>query len=282
MLILAAVMWSMSGIFAKAPWLEAWPIESRGMLLAFWRTLFAGLFLLPLIRRPQWSWRLVPTTLIFAAMNVTFLTAMARTSAANAIWLQNTAPVWVIAHSIIFLKTRLSQREIAMAFFASAGVGVILLFEFSTADQLSRNGVVWGIFGGVAFAAVVISLRWVRNLEPAWVVVANHLVTAALLSPVVISEGIYPSSSQTLWLICFGVIQLGLPYILFARALHHVPSHEASFIVLLEPLLVPIWVYLMWSHRESYQAPSWWTLVGGGLILAGLLVLYVQPTQSKL
>ena len=71
LLVLVAILWSTSGLFAKAPWLAAWPVEVRGPLLAFWRTLFAGLFLLPLVRQPRWTWRLLPSTLIFAAMNVT-------------------------------------------------------------------------------------------------------------------------------------------------------------------------------------------------------------------
>ena len=56
LVVVAAVMWSTSGLFAKAPLLSTWPLEQRGVLLAFWRTLFAGLFLLPFVRRPQWTW----------------------------------------------------------------------------------------------------------------------------------------------------------------------------------------------------------------------------------
>src|SRR5918994_1118817 len=79
MVVAAAILWSTSGFFAKAPHFADWP----GPVLAFWRAAFACVVLWPLVRRPQWSWKLVPMTATFVAMNYTFLTAMATGSAAN-------------------------------------------------------------------------------------------------------------------------------------------------------------------------------------------------------
>ena len=80
MIAAAAVMWSTSGFFAKSPLFEDWPVEIRGPLLAFWRSLFACLVLLPLVRRPRWTPKLVPMVLVFAGMNFTYLSAMAHTT----------------------------------------------------------------------------------------------------------------------------------------------------------------------------------------------------------
>ena len=102
----------------------------------------------------------------------------------------------------------------------------------------------------------------------------NHGVTALLLLPYLVFVGVWPSGQQTCVLMAFGVFQMGLPYWLFARGLQSVPAHEASGIVLLEPVLVPIWVYLAWHNEPSYQPPSWWTLGGGALIMTGLLLRY--------
>ena len=74
LVLAAAVMWSSGGFFAKFHAIDEWP----GPLRAFWRAAFACVILLPLIRKPQWSWKLIPATLIFAAMNYTYLTAMAK------------------------------------------------------------------------------------------------------------------------------------------------------------------------------------------------------------
>lgn len=281
LLIVVAVMWSTSGFFAKAPWLEQWPLEARGPLLAFWRTLFAGLFLLPLVRRPQWSWRLVPAALIFAVMNVTYLTALTKTTAANAIWLQNTAPFWVFLVNVVWLREAIAGRDWLMLLFAMSGVSMILLFEFQTQQSVtSQSGVAWGIAGGLTYAGVILTVSALRHMDSAWIIALNHLVTAALLAPYVARQGIWPTAGQTVWLAAFGILQMGLPYMLFARALRSVKSHEAAGIILLEPVLVPLWVYLAWHSHASYQAPAWWTLTGGGLILAGLVLRYVGRGRS--
>ncbi len=276
LLILVAVMWSTSGFFAKAPWLEQWPLDVRGPLLAFWRTLFAGLCLLPLVRRPQWSWRMVPAALIFAVMNVTYLTAVTKTTAANAIWLQNTAPFWVFLVNVVWLREAVEGRDWLMLLFAMSGVSLILLFEFQTQQTAtSRSGVLWGVAGGLTYAGVILTVSSLRHLDSAWIIAVNHLVTAALLAPYVVRQDIWPTAGQAVWLAAFGVFQMGVPYMLFARALRSVKSHEAAGIILLEPVLVPLWVYLAWHSHASYQAPAWWTLAGGGLILAGLVLRYL-------
>ncbi|MCU0880808.1 MAG: EamA family transporter, partial [Pirellulaceae bacterium] len=97
LVVAAALLWSTAGLFAKAPIFAGWP----GPVMAFWRALFACVILLPMVRRPQWSWRLVPMAAMFAAMNYTYLTALTAGTAANAIWLQNTAPVWVLLVGVL-------------------------------------------------------------------------------------------------------------------------------------------------------------------------------------
>ena len=78
----------------------------------------------------------------------------------------------------------------------------------------------------------------------------------------------------------FGTFQMALPYVLFTRGLRSVTSHEASCISLLEPILVPIWVFVAWRHTPDYELPSWWTWVGASLILLGLLFRYM-PVRKK-
>jgi drug/metabolite transporter (DMT)-like permease len=276
LVILAAILWSMSGLFAKAPWLEAWPIEIRGPLLAFWRTLFAGLFLLPLVRKPQWTWWLIPSTLVFAAMNVAYLTAITRTTAANAIWLQNTAPLWVFLIGVGILREPARRADWGMLAAVLVGVGMILGCELSASRQSGGDlsGVLWAVASGFLYAMVVVFVRALRHLDSAWLIALNHLVTAVLLLPFVLYHRIWPTPAQAGWLAMFGTLQMGIPYVLFARALRTIPGHQASFLVLLEPLLVPVWVWLAWRAHPSYDAPAWWTYVGGGLILAGLLVRF--------
>jgi len=277
LLVLAAVLWSTSGFFAKAPFFDNWPIVAggyavRGPMLAFWRALFASVVLLPMIKRPRWTPRLIPMVLTFAVMNVTYLSAMTQTTAANAIWLQNTAPVWVFLASVFWLGEKVHRRDMLLLAFAVSGIGLILWFELR---GQSLPGVVYGVLGGITFAGVVLSLRWLRDEDPAWLIALNHLVTAAILLPYVVWQGTWPTPNQTAFLCAFGMLQMGIPYWLFARAVQSVSSQEAAGIVLLEPLLLPVWVFLAWRNDPSYQAPAWWTIVGGTLIFTGLVIRFV-------
>ena len=257
--------------------MPGWPLDVRGPLLAFWRTLFAGLSLVPLVRRPTWTWWLIPATLCFAVMSISFLTAMSLTTAANAIWLQNTAPLWVFLMGWGLLGERPRRADWLMLVAVGMGVGFILTFELRLAQQRGTDmrGVMFGLASGLFYAGVVVSVRALRRLDSAWLIALNHFVTAAILFPYVCYLGIWPTPRQTAWLAAFGIFQMGLPYVLFARALRTLPGHTASFIVLLEPILVPVWVWLAWRHDPVYEPPAWWTLVGGSMILTGLIARFV-------
>jgi drug/metabolite transporter (DMT)-like permease len=106
-------------------------------------------------------------------------------------------------------------------------------------------------------------------------VALNHLVTAIVLAPIALRGPHFPNGIQWLLLAGLGMLQMGLPYVLFARGLKSIPGHEATGIGLVEPLLVPVWVYLAWGDQ-----PRWWTLVGGGLILLGLAIRYISITPK--
>ena len=272
----AALMWSTGGFFVKAPYFEGWP----GPALAFWRAAFATVILLPLVRRPTWSWKLVPMTAVFALMNYTYLTSMAKGSAANAIWLQSTAPVWVLLAGVLVFGERATRRDLLLVLFSAAGVAVILYYESRGA---SLEAVLWGLASGLFYGGVVLGLRQLRGMDSTWLAAMNHLVTSVALSCFALgslfssqSTTPFPSGIQWLFLALFGMFQMGLPYILFARGLRSIPGHEATGIGLLEPILVPLWVFLAWGDK-----PAWWTLVGGGLILVGLAVRYALPWPGK-
>ena len=133
LILLAAVLWSTSGLFAKASIFDDWPdtgwLPQRGMLLVFWRAVFATAVLAPFVRRPRWSLKLIPAALIFVVMNITYLSAMVRTTAANAIWLQNTAPLWVFLVGTTVLRDPIHPRDWLQLAFIISGLSVILGFE---------------------------------------------------------------------------------------------------------------------------------------------------------
>ncbi len=273
LIVVAALLWSSGGFFAKAPLFADWPETVRGPLLAFWRAAWASVILLPFVRRPSWSWKLIPMMATFAAMNWTYLTAMSVGEASNAIWLQMTAPVWVFLFGAVWLRETIRPLDWLLLLFGTAGVGLILWCEVQGERP---TAVFYGLMSGVFYAGVVLTLRQMREYESTWLVALNHVFTAIVFTPVIVANSQYwPHGKQWLFLIGFGVLQMGLPYVLFARGLKSVPSHEASGVGLLEPVLLPLWVFLAWRHSADYSPPRWWTLVGGGLILSGLIIRFL-------
>ena len=156
------------------------------------------------------------------------------------------------------------------------GVLLILVFELTkSAEQTNVYSAVLGLLSGVLYAGVVLSLRWLRNEDSAWLVVLNFTMTAVVMAPLVLFSASLPTGVTWLVLIGFGMFQMGLPYLLFARGLQRIPGHIASLLTLLEPILLPVWIYVAWSNSPDYEPPRWWTIVGGGLILSGLCIRFL-------
>jgi drug/metabolite transporter (DMT)-like permease len=265
-----ALLWSTSGIFAKATIFSDWPVETRGPMLAFWRATFAMLVLAPAVRRPRWQWWLLPLAICFTGMNVTYLTSMTRTTAANAIWLQSTAPWWVFLLSVTLFREPIVRRDLIPLLFGMLGVGTILAFESAYSEGVARSGVFMGLLSGVCYAGVVLLMRRLREEDSAWIVAFNHAVAAAVLLPWVLLIAKWPTLTQIVVIALFGTFQMAIPYLLLIRGLRAINSQEAVALGLIEPVLNPVWVYLAWGEE-----PSWWTLIGAGLILLGLTLRYV-------
>jgi len=270
-IVLTAVLWSTSGAFTKVLTRDTFlglnepPVNEQ--LIACLRVLFAGLVLVPTVRRRDVSFRplMLPMIACFAVMNVTFIRAMALGTAANAILLQYTAPMWMFLASVWWLGERADLRSFAALAVGVAGIAVIVLDGYREA-QLGIIGL--GLGSGVTYAGVVICLRVLRTASPRWLTVLNHLCGGLVLVPFVYQQPT-PTSGQLTVLFVYGAVQMALPYWLMAHSLRAVSPQEAGTITLLEPLLNPLWAYLV-----SGEEPSRFTLVGGGFILAALAWRY--------
>lgn len=279
-ILLAGILWSTSGFFAKAPWFDAWPEDIRGLMLAFWRSFFACLILVPLIRKPRFQWQLLPMVVCFAVMVWSFMSAMVHGPAANAIWLQYLSPAWVLIASVLLLREQVSRADVGMIACCMTGVLLILLMEMRYGVSLYPTAM--GILSGLSFAGVVISMRSLRDADPAWLITLNHGATALLLLPWVWQCEQRVSAGGYLALGMFGIFQMSIPYVLFARGLKTTSSPEATVLTLVEPMLVPLWVYIAWHNHPSYDAPQWWTWAGAAFILSGLLGRYLFVLRRRL
>jgi drug/metabolite transporter (DMT)-like permease len=169
---------------------------------------------------------------------------------------------------VFALKEPVHRLDWLFILCCALGVGLIVVCE-SRGESLAA--VLWGLASGLFYAGVVLSLRMLREYDSAWLVAVNHFATAVLMSWNLHAMPAWPSFVQWMLLAGFGMAQMGLPYLLFARGLRSLPGHQAAGIGLLEPILVPVWVLAAWGER-----PAWWTTVGGGLILVGLATRYLE------
>lgn len=198
--------------------------------------------------------------------------------AANATWLQNLSPVWVLIFGVGVLKEKFESADAGMFVCCLTGVGLILAMELQYG---SLPATLLGILSGLSFAGVILFLRYFRDVESTWLIALNHTSNIILFLPWIGPHFNGISSSSYVALALFGIFQMSLPYVLFARGLRTTPGPEASLLTLIEPVLVPVWVFVAWHHHPTYQPVPWWTWTGGGLILLGLLVRYVPGMISR-
>ncbi len=281
LVVLAALLWSTSGFFAKAPWFDDWPQETRGVSLTFWRAVFAAATVMPFVRRPTFRPAMIPMSLCFTAMVYSFIVAMVAGSETTTIWLQYVGPAWVAVGGLLGLGDRPQRRDAVMLGLSVLGILVIVSMEFTIGGGVvSAWPVGLALFSGLMYAGVMLSIRHLRGVNVAWIGLVNHLVCVALLLPLVMGQTSMPHGVQWIALFALGAVQLAIPYMLFAWAVREIESNEASLITLIEPLAVPVWTYLAWRNHLSYRYPDWWVMIGAALIAAGFIWRYAIAKRS--
>jgi drug/metabolite transporter, DME family len=291
LIVLAAVLWSLSGGFSKVLTKDTVfglnDPKPAALAIATFRLLFAGLFFVPMLRRTDLTFRpmMLGMVAVFALMNVVFIPAMVSGTAANAILLQYTAPLWMFFASVLWLGEKADRRSLTTVVIGTLGIGIILggsVYQSGWASgELGILGL--GLASGITYAGVVIFLRLLRGDSSRWLTVLNHLggtlvVGAAwlFLPPILNIDATAPGTvAQYVTLALFGVVQMGLPYWLMSRGLRTVSPQEAGAITLLEPILNPVWAYLV-----SGEEPPLATLVGG-LFIIGALAWRYWPFKQK-
>lgn len=265
-LLLAAVLWSLAGIFIKF-------LSLPPLVIVFYRSLFASLFFAFFIRKslaiPKVA--LLVSTLAYTAAISAFVSANKITTAANAIALQYTAPMFVFVIVRFLFGEKIAAASWISLMFGMLGIAVICA---GSAGQPDAAGVVIALLSGLLFSVYMVSLRFLKEFNPGTLTFLNNVVCCLLLLPLVRSE--LSLSFHEGWIVAvMGIVQLGVPYWLFSKGLEKIPVQEASLIVLIEPVLNPIWVALAVG-----EVPSKATLAGGSLIVLGLGARYLWQLRA--
>jgi drug/metabolite transporter, DME family len=266
-LIAAAALFSTGGAAIKATDLSSWQVASfRSGIAAL-----AIMMLVPASRR-AWNRRVLLVSVAYATTLVLFVLANKMTTAANAIFLQSSAPVYVLLLGPLLLREPIQRQD--LVFMSVIGLGLALFFVGSEAPVATAPnpalGNVLGMLSGVSWAFTVIGLRWLGSEGEgggavATVAVGNILAFLGCLPLALPVIGATPMDWLTVSYL--GVFQIGLAYFCLTRGIRHVTALEASVLLLIEPALNPIWAAIV--HGEI---PSTWSLGGGTLILGATLL----------
>lgn len=256
LLIAAAIVWSFGGLLIKLIGLG--PMATAGA-----RSAVAAVVIWAFSRggRGGFSANLLLGAVAYAGTVVFFVMATKMTTAANAILLQYTAPVYVAILSPWLLRERITRIDWATIVLAMGGMTFFFLDRLSTDGMI---GNVLAIVSGVFFALTVIALRREPHGGSSMrIVLVGNLLAALVGLPALATSTVH--ATDLLWLLLLGVGQLGLGYIFFVRGVRYVPAIEAALIPILEPLLNPIWVMLFYG-----EAPSEKAIIGGSIVIASV------------
>lgn len=274
-LVFAALLFSTGGAAIKSSTLTGWQVASfRSGVAAV--TL---LLLVPATRR-GWGWKPALLGVAYAATLILFVTANKLTTSANTIFLQATSPVYLLLLGPLFLKEPVRPRDFWVV--AAVLAGLVLFFIGNEAPVVTApdpaKGNVLALLSGVSFAVTIAGLRWVsRGSADA------GLATVAIGNLIAFFWGLpfaLPVLSATPmdWVVILylGAIQIGLAYACLTRGLRQVPALEASLLLMVEPVLNPVWAWLVHGER-----PSHWALLGGALIIGATTAQAVVQAREE-
>ncbi|HUC39396.1 MAG TPA: DMT family transporter [Gemmatimonadales bacterium] len=276
-IIVAAVLFSTGGAAIKWCGFGAWQLAACRATLA----MLTILVLLPEARR-GWSWRTVVVGFAYAATTLLYVQANKHTTAASAIFLQAASPLFILFLAPVLLGEHATRRDIAQMAVMGAGM-VLFLLGMDRPSATAPNpalGNVLAAICAVTWAFTVIGYRWIvaRGSSVAAAAVAGN-VTAAIVSWVMAQPLVGGRPADWAVVVYLGVCQLGIPYLFLARAVPRVRALEVGLFMLIEPVLNPIWAWLV--HGET---PGPATLAGGALILgatAGRMLVDVRSPAGQ-
>ncbi len=271
-----ALLWSSGGLFIKVLTLDAFQIS-------FYRSLIAAITILIILRSQGKPITLekdkisLLCSIAYSFILVLFVMATKLTTAANAIFLQFTAPLYLLVLEPIFLKIKFEKRNLIALIFCFLGM---TLFFFGRLDFSGIKGNLLAIGSGICFALFSLFLKWKKQLHGSEntisSIVLGNIFVCLLCLPMVYDK-LEVGASQLIILLFMGVFQIGISYMIFNEGIKYVSATESMIIAMLEAILNPIWVFL-----GVGEVPTIYSIIGSVIILITVLwrTLLVKPAEK--
>lgn len=271
LVVIAVFLWSTGGLFIKLTTLDAYQVT-------FFRSIFAAVTVLIITRKDGLKINAfgILTTIIYALLLFLFVWATKKTTAANAIFLQYTAPIYILVLAPFVIGERFHWRDLVTVVVVLAGMSLFFVGELRFEDY---QGNIAALGSGILLGLYIMLLKHPKadGLNPVITVIYGNFLLAALNAPTGISA--IPTMTALDWFAAafLGIFQIGISYILFIKGVRGgTRPLDASLIGFIEPLLNPVWVFIFVGER-----PSQWAILGGGIIITAIAVHTIRQYRFR-
>lgn len=265
MQILAAVLWSTGGMLIKL-------VDLSPMAIAGIRSVITTIVIFSFLKKSllKLTWNKAFGAISYTALVVLYISATKTTTAANAILLQYTSPIYIAIFGGWLLNEKAKLRDWIIIMIIICGMALFFMDDI-TGGSLKGN--ILAVFSGVALAFNTMFMRREKDADPLENVFWGSILTILVSLPFVFQK--VPSQKSIVGLILLGVFQLGFSYVLYAKAIKKITALESTFLSLVEPLLNPLWVFLTIG-----ELPGKLSILGGVIVLASVTVSCLRPKKK--
>ena len=255
-LAIAAVLWSTGGLFIKL-------IDMNPIAIAGIRSGIAAIVMMIYLKKPKIHFNKITilASIVYALLLLTFVGANKLTTAANAIFLQYTSPIWTIIFAHIILKEKIRRSDITTICAVICGMALFFIDSFSGGSLLG-NGI--ALLSGLFQVGLIIFTKMKTDGSAIEIPLLGNMITFIVSIPFIPHSS--PGITSISMLLVLGVIQCGISYIFYMNSIRQVTSVEAILIPVLEPLLNPVWVFLFVGEKMSST-----TILGGAIVICSIL-----------
>lgn len=272
MMIAAAFLWSLGGLFIKL-------VNWNPIVIAGFRSGIAGLVMLAFSGKlpKKFTKDIWIGGICYAFLAMSFILANKLTTSTNAILLQFTSPIWLAIISVVVLKEKLRKRDLFVI--VSVMVGMILFFI----GDITLGGLIGNllaIVAGILQAAMIVIMKKDKKNNPLHMTLVGSLILFLIALPFAWFYPIQISFQNISSMLILGIFQLGFGYVLYTKSIHYVSTIEAVIVPVIEPLANPMWVFLFIGEE-----PSRFALLGGMIVITNIIISQVidakYPTQAS-